>query len=822
MVEYTFVEGVIEKVKTHPKVIKIDVCKFEEGGTNLPQSLMIFKTDYVSICKSFIENLTKSKKPDYDHHQMARLHTIAANLPVFLVGSQLRAYCSMYKDSLCIKQFWLESPDLEEKPRCISWIKDFEKWLVTFMWKFGQKQNNKFRVIDEDEDESNQQNIPMAYIASTRSTLNSVLKKPQLGTKDHTSLIKILQNETDSIVPNDCNVFWVLDQFFERMKKFKNIKADISKKSKELGYEIFTNTELVKILEFCDDYECFKENPYSNYKKMNRFNNSFVLLDKFAALGDVDIKKRVDANLIFIMQDVMNSEGHTCFPFKTLVLLIQDHMQKFLLTTRQKNEFASLNLEDIIKTHEDFYIYYHEDNQWVYLKNTWECESYIIQRIREFIQNRTERSQDVCQRVESLIKDFEKKTAIQLNTRQIKAVQNTLCTKTGINILTGFPGTGKSRVISCIEYICQELSLDLILCAPTGKAANRLGTNASTIHRLLEAHVRDEKQGFVFMKNENTPLKTDVLIIDESSMIDFMICFHLLKACPKEISILFVGDQHQLPSVGFGDVFHSFIASQLIPFVSLNKIYRQDHGSNICLLSKCVTKGILPSYDIINDQKETYFKNIPTSKSSEIFQEILKLYRSYGNDSIILSPMRKGTLGSFALNQYLHNNLFSLDNSNDFYFKANERIMVSSNTYKKDSHGLLDVGKSAFNGEIGYFVDTECDKDGQRVCKVLIDNGGFQSQSQNDKKEVTLERQTLELGHACTIHKMQGAEIPIVILVLSLHHGRMLNKRLLYTAITRAKKKIFIIGDESAVIKSVLSEGEPRFECIQYRMRENI
>ncbi len=438
--------------------------------------------------------------------------------------------------------------------------------------------------------------------------------------------------------------------------------------------------------------------------------------------------------------------------------------------------------------------------------------------------------QKIIRRIES----YEKEAGIPFNVRQKQAIMNCLGTPIGINILTGLPGTGKSRVIACVKDLGTDMGKKVLLAAPTGKASQRLGTMACTLHRLLEATYDERKGHFNFKKNDENPIKGDILIVDESSMVDFTMFFHLLKACPPELSILFVGDPHQLPPVGFGDVFNSLVKSKAYPLVHLNKVYRQGEGSMISMLSKCIVKGLIPSMEILNDKKETFFINTKKDDDSGILDEIAQLYNKYGNQSVILSPMRKGPLGTTNINTKMHyknlglsmipnvmNPSDDLTENLDGFYRKSERVMVSQNTYVKDRDNKLDMNKSAFNGDMGYFYESSIDKEGHNTITVFIEDGGFVKDGERKVREVKMEREAIDLGHACTVHKMQGGEIPVVILVMNSYHWRMLHNRLFYTAVTRAKQKLYIIGDESAIIRAVETPSPDRYELIKERIQTN-
>jgi exodeoxyribonuclease V alpha subunit len=499
-------------------------------------------------------------------------------------------------------------------------------------------------------------------------------------------------------------------------------------------------------------------------------------------------------------------------------------MKSYVNSNIQQCEFEKVDFENLIYNEEQFFVY---KDKWVFLKYAWDHENYIFERCIDFLQI------DQCdssintndEEMNEFINQFQNETLTTLNEKQRNAVMMTLH-RQGLSILTGLPGTGKSLVIKCIDYIVPKLHKTIKLVAPTGKASNRLGYNASTIHRALEAITDEETGQFKFSKNQNNLIDADVLIIDEFSMVDLVMFKSLLLACSSTTTILLVGDMYQLPSIGYGDILNNLISSGKIPFISLTKVYRQQKGSAISLLSKHIVKGIIPALDVLHDGKETFYYK--SQNSYKTFEKVQMLYQKYGNQCIIMTPMRKGQTGSNAINTFIHNKLIISNPINyenpgylyDRYFLPRERLLVIKNTYSKDDEGNVNPENSVFNGDTGFFDNSGMDKDGDEWVAVDINTGGKDGDQAGFKRAVTLERSSIELGHACTIHKMQGGEHPVVILVMSQTHSRMLNRKLFYTAVTRAKEKLYIVGDDEAIIKGVMTESLPRYSLLSSRLQE--
>jgi len=652
------------------------------------------------------------------------------------------------------------------------------------------------------------------------------------------------------------NVFVVMHHIFKRCNIFSQLKQDIAERThvmfygkNELTRPYIADYEVVKLCEYFDDYDMFKEDPYACYLAKNSHQTIFSSLEKFAALQNVAMDKRVLGNLVYNMQNTMNAEGHTCVPLHDLCDATRGFMQGYLINVEQKEAFQEIDLVQILKENKRFYLYEQccenseESRTFVYLFYVWEKETYIyiIERLCDYIDNGRYfkcadgkagpgevHAKDIVSRIEI----YEQEAQLPFNARQKQAILNCLGTEIGMNILTGLPGTGKSRVIACVKDVGTKMGKKVLLSAPTGKASQRLGEEACTLHRLLDAQYSDSFGTFAFKKNDINPISCDILIliVDESSMVDFTMFFFLMKACPKNLSILWVGDPHQLPPVGFGDVFHSLVQSKAYPIVHLNKVYRQGEKSMISMLSRCIVKGIIPSMEMLHYQKQTFFFSMGKNNNPSILEKIAMLYKKYGNQAVILSPMRKGPLGTSNINAYIHQmNLGAHENqapyennenneNKDGFYRHRERVIVSSNTYVKGNDGLLDVNKSAFNGDMGYFHESNIDEEGHNIISVFIEEGGFAKDSEKKVRQVDMERDAIDLGHACTVHKMQGAEMSVVILVMNSYHQRMLHNRLFYTAVSRAKQKLFIIGDEDAIIKAVETPSPPRYELIKERL----
>lgn len=373
-----------------------------------------------------------------------------------------------------------------------------------------------------------------------------------------------------------------------------------------------------------------------------------------------------------------------------------------------------------------------------------------------------------------------------------------------VMVMTGCPGTGKSVTTLGIISVFKVLGMEILLAAPTGRAAKRLsqatgGLEAKTIHRLLEIDTDGH-----FTRNENNPLEGDVLIVDETSMIDILLMYSLLKAVPNKMRLILVGDIDQLPSVGAGTVLQDIIESGIFPVVRLTKIFRQAQGSSIITNASLVNEGKMPT--LTNDiDSEFLFYNDSTEMSAMnrvidlVYKQIPQTRGFPSNDIQVLSPMRDGKVGVKNLNLELQKVLNPVGDSicgGGYQYRKGDRVMQIKNNY--------DTG--VFNGDIGV---VDCVDSENHIMKVSFEG---RIVDYEDLDELTL-------AYATTIHKSQGSEYPVVVVPLLDYHHFMLQRKLLYTAITRAKKLCVVVGSTSALLRAVSNATvEPRNSKLKERL----
>ena len=378
-------------------------------------------------------------------------------------------------------------------------------------------------------------------------------------------------------------------------------------------------------------------------------------------------------------------------------------------------------------------------------------------------------------------------TGIEYDEVQLAAIRQAVTSK--VMVLTGGPGTGKTTTTQGIIAALKKAGLRVLLAAPTGRAAKRMseatGMEAKTIHRLLEYNPQDG-----YKRNDENPLEGDALIVDECSMIDILLMNNLLKAVPVGMRLVFVGDIDQLPSVGAGNVLRDIIDSQRIPVVRLVCIFRQAQKSRIVMNAHAINQGRFPDTSNGRDTDFFFMREDDPERAAETIVRLVKerlprAYRESPDRIQVLTPMQRGVVGAANLNLLLQQALNPSGPSlgrGGYTYRQGDRVMQQRNNYDKD----------VFNGDLGYIreVDTE-----ERTLKVDFDGKWVEY-------DVT-ELDELTLAYATTIHKAQGSEYPIVVMPVLMTHFVMLQRNLIYTGITRAKKICVLIGAMKALAYAV-------------------
>lgn len=532
-----------------------------------------------------------------------------------------------------------------------------------------------------------------------------------------------------------------------------------------------------------DVHYVLTEEPYRMIAEIDGI--GFKTADQMALAYGMDRQdqQRLSTGLTYVLQ-TMTQNGHVCIPDAELV-----RRAAFIL------QADALGLHDILKEAIEVGQLCTADFQgtvYVYTPEAYEEENYIARRIQDMaamkplamkthVQLFLDRWQDSCH--------------FELADKQREAVEKSL--ESGMTVITGGPGTGKTTVVQTIIRLAEQEGLRILLCAPTGRAAKRLAETtqrkAKTIHRLL---IPDGRQGRiqVFEYNETKLLPADLVIVDEVSMLDMEMMYHLLSALKPQCRCILVGDADQLPSVGAGAVLHDIIASGQVPVVRLDTIFRQQEGGRIVTNAHLINSGRLP---VVNEDPE--FRFVEIEDEAQGAEKISALYNSElleTGDKFavqVLSPMYKNPCGVDNLNQLIQGRFNppaeekgELKGKN-VIFRVGDKVMQKHNDYEK----------GVFNGDIGEIF---------AIQKDMV----YVRYPEQDVKYEGQEVDEITLAYAITVHKSQGSEYHTVIMVLVNSHAIMLQRNLFYTAVTRAKRKVILVGSKRAVQTAVQNQRTSR------------
>ena len=536
--------------------------------------------------------------------------------------------------------------------------------------------------------------------------------------------------------------------------------------------------------------EIVRENPYRLAHDI--YGVGFITADKIAQNLGIDRNSliRAKAGLIYILNQ-LTEEGHVYYPESQLI-----HKAKEILSVDE--EIIILAVKELSKEKELFLEDLDPDGN---LKAVYLAPFHVAETgAGQMLMNLNESPSNIRPiHPEKAIEWVQQKLNIELARRQEEAIL--LAATSKVLIITGGPGTGKTTLITAILRIFQQLKLRILLAAPTGRAAKRMneatGWEAKTIHRLLEYSPR--KGGF--KRDQDDPLEADVVIIDETSMVDTLLMYHLLKAIPFDAHLILVGDVDQLPSVGPGNVLKDIIKSGRFTVVRLTEIFRQAQESMIVVNAHKVNQGQLPVLKEIDKPEKTDFQFIQEEDPEKILQNILDLcsetiprqFKFHPLREIqVLAPMHKGIIGVANLNIELQKRLNPGQpgiTHGAWNFRIGDKVMQIVNNYDKD----------VFNGDIGLIskIDPE-----ER--EVVIDfDGRLVTYDYSDLDEVVL-------AYAVSVHKSQGSEYPVVILPVVTQHYMLLQRNLIYTGITRAKKLVIMIGTKKALAIAIRNNKPQR------------
>ena len=562
-------------------------------------------------------------------------------------------------------------------------------------------------------------------------------------------------------------------------------------------------------------YEILKKNPYQLAEDIDGV--GFKTADEIAARVGIrsDSDFRIRSGILYVLSGAA-SEGHTFLPQEEL--------------TKRASELLQVAPEFIEKHYMDLAIErklmlkQKEEQTQIYAASFYYMESNVATMLKQL--DVTYDESDTA--IEKRILAIQKQTGMELEEHQVEAVKEAV--KNGLLIITGGPGTGKTTTINTIIRYFEAEGMDIFLAAPTGRAAKRMsettGYEARTIHRMLELNGGMEGNAG-FERNEMNPLETDVIIIDEMSMVDISLMHSLLKAIPTGTRLILVGDVNQLPSVGPGCVLKDIIDSGVCNVVKLTKIFRQAATSDIIVNAHKINRG----EEVVLDNKSMDFFFLKRYDADVIINVVLQLIKQklpkFVNaseyDIQVLTPMRKGLLGVERLNVILQKYLNPPSPEKrekeygDTIFREGDKVMQTKNNYQleweiKSRFGLtIEKGMGIFNGDTGIIREIN---DFAETVTVEFDEGRMVDYSFKLLEE-------LELAYALTIHKSQGSEYPAVVIPLLSGPSMLMNRNLLYTAVTRARKCVTLVGNEATFAEMIKNTSQQkRYSGLCDRLKE--
>lgn len=538
--------------------------------------------------------------------------------------------------------------------------------------------------------------------------------------------------------------------------------------------------------------DVLKKNPYKLADDIKGI--GFLKADEIAIKNGVspDSPFRIDSAMLYSMKDA-ETNGHT---YLSEELLIRSCMS---LVKFNNKDLIRAAIPRLVKDKRLVV-----EGTDVFLPQLYWAEINVAKKISDLMNN----NEPIPETIAS-IKQIGKELDIEYEDLQAQAIL-TAC-KEKIMVLTGGPGTGKTTTVNGIIEIFHRHHMKVLCAAPTGKAAKKMqeatGEEAFTIHRLLGVM---RNNGYMeFRHNTENPLCGDALIVDESSMIDVRLISALLKAIPWNMKLILVGDVDQLPSVGCGNVLKDIINSGVVPIIRLKIIFRQAEGSDIIKNSHLVNEGIMPNLSV-KKESDFYFVDLKDKSPEEMRNTIVRYvtdnlpryYKINADEIQVLSPMKNGHTGVFELNTYLQKEINpGTGNEKHVYcngksYKIGDKLLFMNNNYDT----------MTFNGDIGKIVDIQVPDDSSdnivtRFAVDFDDNRGIVWFDSNDAVDFTL-------AYAMTVHKSQGSEYPVVVMVLTKENFRMLQRNLLYTGITRAKRAFILFGQRSAVAQAVKNKKD--------------
>ncbi|MBR3162913.1 MAG: ATP-dependent RecD-like DNA helicase [Clostridia bacterium] len=623
-------------------------------------------------------------------------------------------------------------------------------------------------------------------------------------------------------------------------EKLANIKGISKEKAQVMAESFIENWEVWQIVGFLEKFGIGVENAKKVYKLLGANaideieSNPYILIDiargvDFKKIDQMalelgityDNDKRVESGIKYaLIRTTYN--GHCCTLKENLI----EFVIQLLDVTTEIVEDNIINL----KVKNEIIIEERNGNEWVYLYNFYKTEKGIATKIMSLVHSKNAKH---IKNIEKRLYDVEGRIDMLLSNKQKEAVM--AINESNVTIITGGPGTGKTTIIKSIIEIYKLQGKKVVLCAPTGRAAKRItettGEEASTLHRLLEIGKFSEDDIYKNEQDyEGMPIDADVIVVDEVSMVDMFLMDYLLSCIYKGTKLVLVGDVDQLPSVGPGSVLKDLIASEQITTVHLDKIFRQAAKSKIIVNAHRVNNGepFLSKQDMEDEEMNQDFFFIKKSDQESALKEIISLcngrLKDFGDYDFfqniqVITPTKKGMLGTKELNKALQDVLNphidgEPEKSNlGMTFRVGDRVMQIKNNYDINWERDIDIheiGSGVFNGEMGTILKINTQ---EKIVKIKFD----------DEKVCWYEFSELdqiEHSYCITIHKSQGSEFDVVIMVAPQAAPMLLTRNLLYTGITRAKKLLIIVGSDKVISYMIQNvDSKKRNTGLEYKLR---
>lgn len=645
-----------------------------------------------------------------------------------------------------------------------------------------------------------------------------------IGVKTAKKIVEKFGVNTLDIINNDIDKLKEVEGIGN--KKFLEIKSALSGRINDkeiileltkLGFSLNNSNKIYNIF-YESSVDVVKDDPYVLIDKLQGF--GFKKADAIGKKLNIlqDSFNRIKHGIIYVLKERLKF-GNTFLSYNELICL-----SKELLLVEEK-KISDVYDEILSKGFIIEKTFKNEDNEirCVFLTNIYMAEYEICSSlIRLYIYKKNNFNIDVKKEIEI----FEKENSLKFSDDQVEALTKSV--NNSVHIITGGPGTGKTTIIKFILNVFIKRGFKTIMVAPTGRAAKRMmettGFEAKTIHRVLEiSSTEDDEFNFVGKSDKNT-IKCDVIIIDEASMIDVLLGSKLFNSLGIGTKIIIVGDIDQLPSVGPGNFLKDIINSGIFPVSRLNKIYRQKENSYIVLNAHKINNG----EELILNKKDGDFYILKNNNENEICDILKELvlkripkFFSYDIDILkdiqVLSPIRKGILGVNNLNLVFQESINPKSNDkNEMIFLGNsyrvgDKVMQIKNNYELLGYYVKDGKqiKGVFNGDIGYIIDVN-----EKNINVLYDGNKIFKYDKTNLSEI-------EHAYAITVHKSQGSEFPIVIIPIFRFTNILMNRNILYTAVTRAKRCVILVGDINALMYMVRNTSSTvRYSSLKYLFNE--